>query len=615
MPLKAKQRKILLLNAKPDSAIKFLNNQNCNNLDYWIYLGKNVTFFLEIEKIIGVRIKKIEIGEILQGTASRLRKPYIDFIGHIAQKDNKIAWNLTSISEKNFYSSNLFLLLCYIETLNYAIKKYPGGICIFCEDPSLFRTIRKNLGNNGDLDIQEEIPEIKPTIKKNLQLILVKYRYIQNKVSYVHYFARRIFYARLFQIQKISGQNISKNEPVIGIHSWTDQRSFHIEGSFSEPYYGDLGKLLEENNINNYFYVIDVLGTISYTEALTKLSKIQFQWKLFEDFLNFSDIIRAWYMAQSRKKEETRDIFFLGYEISDLLNEEYARDRYNNRSEVCALYYLAAKKMSRQFSIKTFIYTFENHIWEKMTIEGIRESSPHTKIVGYAHSTVNKMNLVYSLSDNDKNLIPIPDIIVVNGPSAQEILFESGFKDINIQVIGSLRYGNLGIIGKSENPKNKFEILVVLSYDLNKSLELIFKCVEVFSDIMDFSITFKVHPITGLQSLMNSAGNLPEIFSFSSSPLNILFKTANLVIYNDSTASVEAALVGIPLLHIKSDFDIDMNIFEDLKDIPSVSSPSQIQIQSLKILGGEYPSFEKVQTYVRQIFALIDEQKILEIIT
>lgn len=608
-----KRQKIVLIRAKPENAIKFFSTETSNELDYWIYLGKEVILFSEIEKIIGDKIKRIDTGESLQDAARTLRKPYIDFIGSIAQKVNKMAWILTSVSEKNIYLSDLFLMLCYLETLDHEIKKYPGGICVFCENPTLISTIQKNFEKYTDIEVQE-IPDLDPKSKTISQLILEKFTIISNKVSFFYYFARRICYARMLQIRNISRQNIPKNETFIAIHSWTDQRSFLINGSFSEPYYGNLGQILEKNN-NNSFYMIDVLSTISYPEALKKLSRLNFQWKIFEDFLDFFDVIRAWHLVRGRKREEDTGIFFLGHEISDLLNEEYVRDRYSNRAEVCALYYFAARRMARKLSVKTFIYTFENHIWEKMTIEGIRESSPHTKIIGYTHTRVDKMYLCYSLSGAEKNLIPIPDIILVNGPQAKKILLESGFEDTIIQIIGSLRYGNLEFIDKRENSGRRSEILVVLSCDLDRSREMVFKCVNAFSGTGDLSITFKPHPIMNPESLIKSAKSLPKIFSFSSKPLSTLFETADLVIYCDSTASVEAASLGIPLLHIKSDFNIDVNIFEDVEIIPSVSSPPQIRIQSLKILDGEYPSFNEIQTYVKQIFSPVDEHKIVEIIS
>jgi len=609
MRLKNKQT-IVLIQATPKNAINFFSTTSCNELNDWIYLGKNVSLFSEIEKIIGGRKQRIDTGEGLQAAAAALRRPFIDFIGSIAQKENKIAWILTSVSEKNLYSSNLFLMLCYLEILEQEIKKTTRGICVFCEEPALICTIQKNFEKYTDLEIQVFNP-ISTTIP---QLILKKVRLINNKVLFISSYSKRIFYAKISQIRKISGQTIPTDEPVIAIHSWTDHRSFSIEGSFSEVYYGNLGQILEKNN-DKFFYMIDIMGTIPYPEALVKLSKINFRWKLFEDFLNFSDIVRVLYLVHGRKTKEIKDIFFSGHEISILLNEEYAKDKYNNRAEVCALYYFAAQKMAGQFSVKTFIYTFENHIWEKMTIEGLRESSPHTKIVGYAHSAVKKTYLPYSLSEAEKDLIPVPDVILVNGHQAKEILLESGFENTDIQIIGSLRYGNLTVIKNKIITEKRYKILVVLSYDLDISLEMIFKCVNAFSGIGDLSITFKPHPIMNPESLMKSVGNLPKIFSFSSKPIITLFETANLAIYCDSAASIEAASRGIPVLHIKSDFTIDINIFEDVEIIPSVSSPQQIRIQSLKILDGEYPSFDEIQTYVEQIFSRVDEQKILEMIS
>ena len=156
---------------------------------------------------------------------------------------------------------------------------------------------------------------------------------------------------------------------------------------------------------------------------------------------------------------------------------------------------------------------------------------------------------------------------------------------------------------------------MVLSCNFDKSLEMIFKCMNAFRYMDDLSITFKTHPIVNNEILMRSIGRFPKIFSFSSKSINELFDKTDLVIYSDSTASVEAASLGIPLLHIKSDLTIDMNIFEDVKIIPSVCSPHQIRIQSLKILGGEYPTFNEIQTYVKQIFSPVDEQTILDNIT
>jgi hypothetical protein len=615
MSLKNKQI-ILLLHAKPENAINLFSTNNCSELNSWIYLGKNVTLFSKIENIVEGRLKRIDNGQTLQDAASKIRKPYIDFVGRMAKKEKKMAWILSSISEKNVYLSDLFLMLCYLESLDCQIKKNQAGICVFCEQPALIRVIRKNYEKRNDLEIQYIGDKCSP-LKTKVQRLSKKISITRNKILFFYYFFIRIFYAKMLKAQQKSRGSTPSNKPVIVIHSWTDQRSFLIDGSFSEAYFGNLGKILE-NNGNNFLYIMDILDIVSYPKTLKKLSELKIEWQLFEGFLAFSDIIRAWYLARGRKTKVTSDVFFLGREISELINEEYAWDQYSNRAEIGALYYFAACKMAKQFSIKTFVYTFENHLWERMTIEGIHNSSCNTKIVGYAHATVNRMYLCYSLSAPEKKIIPIPDIILVNGPRSKECLVESGFENNIIQIIGSLRFGNFTSINKRKifkNSKNNPKILVVLSCDLDRSLEMVFKCVKAFSDIDELSIIFKLHPISNPKSLMQSIGEIPKKFTFSSQPINTLFNSVNLVIYSDSTASVEAASMGIPLLHVKSDFLLDINIFEDFFSIPSVSSPQQIRIHSQKILNGDYPSFEEIQSYVKQIFSTVDEQKIIEIIS
>lgn len=600
-----RRQKIALVLATPKNTIKFFNSNQGEGFDSWIYLGKNVKIFSDIEKIIDGKIKRIDIGEDLQETARALRKPYIDFVGSLSRKENSLTWMLSSVSEKNPYLSDFFLSLCYLEITDRSIKKFLRGICIFCEDAALIRTIHKNLERQDGLEVYTFIPFLSTVLKGFCD----NRTFFKNKLSFFVFFFLRVLWARAFSMLNISGQKISTGKPVVAIHSWTDQRSFLSDGTFSDAYYGSLEQILDSTDANS-LYVIDILFTVSFPGTVMKLSGLKFRWKIFEDFLDFADIVRAWHLANKRKTREITKVFFSEREISDLINEEYARDRCSNRAEQCALYYYAARKMSRQFPVKTFVYTFENHIWERMTIEGIRKSSPPTKIVGYAHSSVKKMELCYSLSAVEKKVIPLPDVILVNGPQAREILLESGFEDTDIQIIGSLRYGNLSFTNKRENTGQKKTILVVLSCETDRSLEMIFKCVKAFSNTGNLSILFKPHPITKPDAMIKSFQILPQMFSFSSTPLNDLFGNADLVIYSDSTAAVEAASRGIPVLHVKSDFTVDMNIFEKLEIIPSVNSPDQIRICSLDILGGNYPSFKEIQTFVGQIFSPVENQKI-----
>jgi hypothetical protein len=98
-------------------------------------------------------------------------------------------------------------------------------------------------------------------------------------------------------------------------------------------------------------------------------------------------------------------------------------------------------------------------------------------------------------------------------------------------------------------------------------------------------------------------------------PIHELFEKTDLVIYTDSTASVEAATRGIPLLHLKSNFAIDINIFEDTGVVQSANSLEQIRMVEMEILNSSEFSSDSIQDVVGELFAPVDEQKILSCIS
>jgi surface carbohydrate biosynthesis protein (TIGR04326 family) len=388
-----------------------------------------------------------------------------------------------------------------------------------------------------------------------------------------------------------------------------DKRSFSSIDSYSDVYFGNLGHLLEMNN-KDFFYIFNILTPTEVPHILKNLSKVKIPWKLFEDFLEFSDIIRAFYMARRRKKEEKIDTFFSGREVSDLLNAGYIEDRYSVRTELSCLSYFAARNMTRQFSVKSFVYPFENHIWEKMVLIGLREDSPQTNIVGYAHSTVNLMYLPYSVSVNEKKLLPLPDIILVNGQRAKKTLVESGFDENKITVIGAMRYG---LFTSDEFPKleNNKTVLVILSADINTSLEMIQKSVQAFGKMDSVRILIKPHPAVYSRIFQQYIKKFPSFFAITSASLADLKRTINLAVYSNSTAAVEVATQKIPLIHMKSDFTIDVNVFEFTDKVPSISSPEMIQKMAFDILFNGLNKNQSLNDEINELFAKVNEIEIL----
>ena len=604
------KRTIVIIPATKSDATNFLQNDDAKNFDYWIYLGRHATRCADIETIIGETIKKKDIGEELQKAARSHRQNYINFIGTLAKSEKNPFWYISSLSEKNPYVSNFFLNFCYIEALITIISNNQDTICVFCESDALVKSIKKNLDNNLDLNIACQVLTSSALDVQFLLLLTL----IKNKSWFIIRFLFRILYAKIVRgTRKKDGDSLNEQTGIV-IHSWTDQRSFSDMGKYHDVYFGDLSKKLEHNHLN-INYLINILPTIWYPIAVKKMQLSCERWCLFEEFLDFSDIFFAVFRVYRQKHWISHTFILSGLDVSDLVYEEKAHDYVNSRAEQSFLYYCAGKKMCQSFIVNSFIYTFENHIWEKMIIEGIRNVCPKTDIIGYAHSTVNRMELSYSLSSVENDFAPLPNKILVNGVRAKRMLIESGFEAIRIEITGAIRYDSLKTRGRVHNSEENNRILVVLSADVDRSVEMILKCTEAFKNLDYIKVTFKPHPILKISNFSHYTTHIPRYFSFSSDSIQELFEKTDLVIYCDSTASVEAATRGIPLLHIKSNFTIDINIFEDTSIVPSANSPEQIRSIAMKILNRNEFSSDSIQNVIGELFAPVDEEKLRSIIS
>ena len=599
--------KVYLIHADKQAVRFILNTRDEKKEARWVYLGKNVGECLEIEKKIGCLVKKTEIGNELQENAKKYREEYIDFIGKNVPDTDTFHWYLTSLSEKNPFVSDFFLNFCYMKTLLGRLREGNGTWYVLCESRYLIEALHKNLTGDSDSGILC----IKTPSSGFVEGCLAYMNRIKNKTYFsVRYFFR-ILIAKLVRILWNKNSAPLRDRPVIVIHSWADGRSFAVPHSYNDVYFGNLGKKIV-NSGENLLYLINTLPTFPYPSAVRNLVGIHAPWILLEECLRFSDIFRALSRGSARKCP-IKNTVLSGLDVRDLINEEQARDRNGSRLEQSYLCYAAAQTICGWYSIRSFIYTFENHIWEKMFIIGLRKFCNKTKLIGYA-ATVNPMEFSYSCSRYEKEIIPLPDLILVNGMKTRASLADSGFEKDQIMISGSLRYEYLFEHEPLQKRTSDKKILVALSADYHRSVEMIVKCCAAFGNVVDLHVTLKLHPTADPASFSRFVSSLPSHFSFETGSIRNLFADADLVLYNDSIAAVEAAALGIPLLHIKSGFTLDINIFDSEPYVPSFSDPGMIRDYTRSVFLQRTEISSGLGDIVRSYFAPVDDSVVLQAI-
>jgi hypothetical protein len=600
---KIKKLNVTILYANSSGVKKILKTSRNNAELGWIYLGKDVPFSLSLNKLFGEQNKRLKIADLLQDTAQETRQEYIDYIGTLSLINKTKYWWLTSISEKNPFISNIFLYFCYIRVILKIIGELDKDLVIICDSTALMEAIAQNLQGHENVSVHLDKP-------MSTQVLLSIKNHITGYIKTIHFLVRwtiRWLFAKIFGLirEKYRHEHQQQGEKII-IHSWADYRSFRVPGKYEDVFLGCLGSDLEKIH-PGVCYLIDILPTCFFPMAFFKLIGLKKQILLMEEVINPRDIILSVYSVSTHFPDLQEIPRFMNLDVTPIVLEELEKDLWNPRTFQTYLFYIVGRNIARKSNVQSFIYSFENLMWEKMFCLAFREFSQKTAIIGYAHSTIGKMETFYSISANERNFMPLPDTIVVNGLRAHEALINSGFDSKHIVIGGAYRYHSLEL---SQPPKRKTTIktiLVVSPDDFNASLELVIKAIRAFGNRNEITCIIKFHPTLPRRKITSYLWNIPDNFAISEKSIDQLLPCADLVIYTGSTVAVEAVARGIPVLHVGLDLIIDRDIFNDRDQIISASQPEEIYQAFLMLsMKGNNPKIMGEQ-FVREFFAPIKD--------
>ena len=534
------------------------------NDDYdWAYLGEDVTNALAVEEWVGARGKRIDISERLQETANSLRQPYIDYIGRLSVKYNSMLWWAGSLSEKEHYISKTFLCSCYTKVALLLLESHKqDNLILFVENRALRLILVKNIleiFGDGVMHLELKYSHMLESLTDRMEFVIKHGWFAINNIY------RTLLTKHLYHLN----QTESKNNLVL-IHAWVDQRSFTINNEFQDAYFGMLGKYMTEKG-RNVAIVPYILHTVSYAKTIKKLMNCKEHFIIPSAYLKISDIIAV--LRKTLKKPKRKSCpLFENMQISDIIHLDRINDWKDARLASNLLLYYVVKNWNNQIlSIERFIYPHENQTWEKIYCIAFREFFPETNVLGYQHSTVSKMYLFYSVSKNEREIIPFPDVIITNGKYFKDILVDSGYESEKLVIGGAIRYEYITDMIKQpiqsknhDDSEKRVKILVAASIDKNESCELLQKVLGAFGNHNIYDIILKFHPLMPYQKIANELHitALPEHFVISTESINILLNESDILLYKTTSTCVEALATGVYPIHIKSSYVIDSDILD-----------------------------------------------------
>ena len=573
------------------------------NITTWAYLGEDTTWRVRTESILPGKIRQISMSKSLDNAATRIRRPYIDWIGNLARVNQSEIWWASEIAAKNPYHM-LFTRICLLDSAYRLLDNLPPeNILVVAGTPALYEEISSYATDRG-IAWSEFVHPRRLAIPELHERCFCLARKIGERLPPVPVLGRFSgLYQQLLEKQIVyrkkvlSRHGVEPAEPFterksVLFFSWIDRRSFAPDGSYTDPNFGPLPSIYRQNGYDVGF-VPRVLFTIPFEEAVIRLKKTGEKLFFPEHYTEQADLIEFTRKSITSSFEIPPDARIAGIPVASL-----AREHINQTRDLIPenlLYHPMIQRMSGTgVRPGVIIHTCEGHSWENSLCLAVRSHMKDTKIFGYDNVTFSRFVLSMYPSKSEFSFKPLPDYIVTNGPLFKDTLKNEGYPEAMLRCGCALRHtylwkGNLSIAGSSPHSKKPVvRILVATAIGLGDSVELIQKAAMAFGSKQKYELFIKCHPLVRIDDVKKYLGNHLDHknISFSTASVGELLPEMDLLLYTYTSVCYEAMMHGVYPICVMPENFINLDKLDATPEIRGlVNTPEELFECAEKIIA------------------------------
>lgn len=246
------------------------------------------------------------------------------------------------------------------------------------------------------------------------------------------------------------------------------------------------------------------------------------------------------------------------------------------------------------------LYPLENCPWERMLAQAAREGAPGLPVYGAQHSIIRPTDFRYfddprTFSDPSTSVFQ-PDVLGANGLSGLSQWLDNGLPPERGRELEALRYQYLINSGPKEGGADLAELppqpgeplelpgerlLVLTSFfrdETDAHLALLKEALE--AGLMDkWRVALKPHPYLSVKAWLDSLPpKLAQKVEIIETPLSLALAEGGFVwTSNSTTAALEAALKGLPLMVMGASGDFDLCPIQNVPNLARTSSLEDVR--------------------------------------
>jgi hypothetical protein len=520
----------------------------CPGSDCYICLGEmeeNTKQLLE-----EYAVKELKIDDYDASSSDRFLQSYIDLIGQLGQKHNSIYWWATFTASKNRFASKL-----------------ATNLSLFCSLIKLINTLKTN--SEKDMLVINPPQEICGSIKEYCLANSIGFRLLYNRLYSLFEFTRqigqqivntsfiilnswhKIYVANRYLKRRLASELQRQNRYYV-LRSWFYSSSINENNEYRDSFFGKLPDYLVKKG-KNLMVIAGIIG--DYKAIVRKIANNNSYLIVPQElFLGYMDPIKAVLDIYGNKIKIRGKIDFNGFDVFSIVKAEMDKEFRSAEILENYIYYYWMRRLLDIVNVDAFTTTCENNPWERMCIMALRQYSPGTRIAGYQHTVVPQASANMFVSKYESGIVPLPDRILTVGEITKRIVEKYGvFEKNRVQESCALRFEYLFNI--HPKPRNRSNCILVALEGVFEVYHLVNYVLREIRSHPDYKIRIRTHPalpLSGIiQKLDYNIGSFPHV-SVSNVSLERDLDESDMVIYWGSTVSLEALMMGKPIIHFNS---------------------------------------------------------------
>ena len=530
----------------------------------WVYLGQRIDHFYKVKQAFQDLGTHLDTVPRFHEASEALRESYLAYLYSIGRELNCLRWWITSLSYRSSYASETFRQACYLKIALDLVRSWEGPEpLVVVADKPLRRALERNLAGHRGVKVHVMGPHQSFPLRWAHDLTSM----LAHRAIFMLREGRRIFQSRWM----IPRRYVPTVETTL-ILSGATPSNLSRGGEFHTSFFGDLAVRL--NELGCRVAIVPMIPpSVRYKGALLRLQEGSYPLLVPHRYLSFPDLIRT-VISSLTKPPLPRSIPALcGMDISPLIKEDLRTHWVSNQvMEPLMIAALVRHWAVLGLSIARIIYIYENQPWERALCWEVRRSLPGAKLVGYQHARLPLMELNWFLAPGEESDAPLPDRVVTVGKHSARLMTDDGYAPTRIRVGGAIQMQSLSDPGcqsvDSAASKTGGVVLVSSSNGLEETAELAWMAMYLFDEDEGIRILMKCHPIMPFEKVSGIiGGELSTHVEVSDEPVIDLMRNSSVMVYSASTVCIQALAIGLPVVHLRPQFDFDLDPLEAVPDV------------------------------------------------